>query len=206
MYKLIFWDFDGVIKDSLEVKTRAFGQLFEKYGSDIAEKVKAHHESNGGMSRMEKFPLYLEWAGEEVSKVKVDELCNEFSGLVKQGVIQSPWVPGVKERLLENHDQQKFVLVSATPQQEIEDIIEALEIRQCFIAVFGAPVKKSQAIKKILAEYNLLPEECLMIGDARADMEAAAKNQVPFLLRRHTTNTRIFEDYTGPSIQDFTTL
>ena len=31
-YKLVFWDFDGVIKDSVTVKTDAFSKLFEKYG------------------------------------------------------------------------------------------------------------------------------------------------------------------------------
>ncbi|MEC7219091.1 MAG: hypothetical protein VXW29_01645, partial [SAR324 cluster bacterium] len=33
-YKLIFWDFDGVIKDSVPLKTEAFDQLFCEYGEE----------------------------------------------------------------------------------------------------------------------------------------------------------------------------
>ena len=51
----IFWDFDGVIKESLEVKSNAFFKLFEKFGHDIASKVRNHHEDNvnylGGSGR-----------------------------------------------------------------------------------------------------------------------------------------------------------
>ena len=52
--KIIFWDFDGVIKDSVPVKGEAFRKLFIKYGSDISEKVVDHHYKNGGVSRYEK--------------------------------------------------------------------------------------------------------------------------------------------------------
>ena len=43
-----------------------------------------------------------------------------------------------------------------------------------------------------------------MIGDARADMEAARANGVPFLLRRHGTNAAVFAHYDGPFIKDMT--
>ena len=43
MLKLIdnyFFDFDGVIKDSVDCKTEAFESMYSKYGNQIAEKVK----------------------------------------------------------------------------------------------------------------------------------------------------------------------
>ena len=46
-YKLYFWDFDGVIKDSVDVKTQAYFQLFEPFGLDVAERVRQHHEAMG---------------------------------------------------------------------------------------------------------------------------------------------------------------
>ena len=36
--KTIFWDFDGVIKDSVSVKSDAFEELFLPFGSDVAKK------------------------------------------------------------------------------------------------------------------------------------------------------------------------
>ena len=48
-YSNIFWDFDGVIKDSMTVKSDAFEQLFLPFGENIAKKVRTHHEANGGI-------------------------------------------------------------------------------------------------------------------------------------------------------------
>lgn len=202
--KLIFWDFDGVIKDSIEIKTQAFVKLFQPFGAEIAERVREHHEAHGGMSRFEKFPLYLQWSGEDTSQSRVDGLCDQFSRLVLQGVIEAPWVPGVEAYLRENPNRQTFILISATPQQELEQILHALNMTKCFMKVFGAPTTKKDAIRTALEEYGVDRNDCLVIGDARADFEAAQANQVPFILRRHETNTSVFADYLGPSVKDFT--
>ena len=69
------------------------------------------------------------------------------------------------------------MLVSATPQNELEYILRALNLA-----------------------------ECLMIGDAIADLKASSSNQVPFLLRRHKSNAQIFNSYLGPSVKDFVKL
>lgn len=205
-FSTIFWDFDGVIKDSVEVKTQAYLQLVKPFGVEVVERVREHHEAHGGMSRFDKFPLYLQWAGEESSQSRVSELCDQFSQLVLQGVIDAPWVAGVEGYLRSNRHKQVFVLVSATPQDELEQILLALDLATCFAEVFGAPTRKKDAIRKTLAVRGLDPHDCLMIGDARADLDAAEANQVSFLLRRHETNANVFADYTDPSVKDFTAL
>jgi phosphoglycolate phosphatase-like HAD superfamily hydrolase len=202
--KLIFWDFDGVIKDSVEVKTQAFVALFNPFGDAVAKRVRQHHETNGGMSRFDKMPLYLQWAGEEADQSQVDEYCDRFARLVFQGVVDAPWVPGVESYLRANPRQQSFALISATPQEELEKILNALNLATCFVGVFGAPTEKKCAIAEILAVCGLNPNDCIMVGDALADSEAARVNQVPFLLRRHETNSKVFASYTGPSVKDFT--
>ena len=60
MLKGIIFDFDGVIAESVQVKTDAFVELYKQYGSNILEKVIKHHEGNGGMSRFEKIKFYHE--------------------------------------------------------------------------------------------------------------------------------------------------
>lgn len=206
LFKIIFWDFDGVIKDSVDVKTQAFVKLFKPYGSHVAERVQVHHEANGGMSRFDKLPLYLRWVGEDPTEDRVNAFCKRFSQLALQGVIDAPWVPGVEDYLRTNPHRQTFVLASATPQDELEQILQVINLRACFTAVFGAPTSKKEAIRMTLESRGIDPRDCLMIGDARADFEAAQTNQVPFLLRRHAINAEVFADYTGPLIKDFTEL
>lgn len=204
--KLIFWDFDGVIKDSVEVKTHAFVQLFQRYGPEVAKRVRAHHEANGGMSRFDKIPRYLEWGGDAATPELVDEYCQRFAQLVRQSVIDAPWVPGAEALLRNKPHGQIFVLVTATPQGEMEEILNDLNLRSCFAAIYGAPTSKIEAIRATLAACQIAPQHCMMIGDARADWDAAKANQVPFLLRLHGTNGQVFEHYTGDSVKDFTDL
>jgi phosphoglycolate phosphatase-like HAD superfamily hydrolase len=204
--KLIFWDFDGVIKDSVEVKTQAYLQLFEPFGSVVAEKVREHHDAHGGMSRFDKLPIYLQWAGLEPNQFTVSEYCEQFSRRVLQGVIDAPWVAGVEGYLRSISNQQTFVLVSATPQAELEHILHSLDLTKCFAEIYGAPIRKQDAIGKTLLARGLDARDCLMIGDAQADLDSAIANQVPFLLRRHSSNSKVFSVYTGTSVKDFTTL
>ena len=199
---LIFWDFDGVIKDSVDVKTDAFMQLFLPYGEEIASRVRQHHESNGGVSRFDKIPLYLTWAGELTTIDRIEKYCRRFSTLVLQAAIDSPWVPGVREYLLQHSAKQYFVLVTATPQEEIEQILVALDIAHCFREVYGAPAKKACVIKSVLSRLECATGQALMIGDAETDLLAAQANSVPFLLRRTPLNLSIQAAYRGHMFDD----
>jgi len=186
--KNIFFDFDGVIKESVGLKTQAFIRLFESYGPDIAIKIANHNKENGGMSRYNKIPIYLEWAGQKPTKALVDSYALDFSKLVKKSVIDSEWVPGVIDFLENKKKNQLFFIVTATPQTEIEEIISFIRIENYFNEVIGTPTKKNEAIKLLLSKYTLKPTDAIMIGDSKADYESALLNSVPFILRRTYDN------------------
>jgi phosphoglycolate phosphatase-like HAD superfamily hydrolase len=202
--RVVFWDFDGVIKDSVEVKSVGFEQLFSPYGTAVVEQIRRHHETHGGMSRYEKIPLYLGWAGEVATKAKVKDFCDRFSRLVFKAVIDSPWVPGVREYLRKEFARQSFVLLTATPQEEIEGILSALDIAHCFERVCGAPSPKAIAIADILRSRHYAAEDALVIGDSESDLQAAEANGVGFLLRCTVINHALQNQYTGPMFMDLT--
>ena len=194
---VVFWDFDGVVKDSLDVKAEAFYGLYLPYGREVAERVRQHHLANGGVSRFHKIPLYLQWAGEAANALQVTAFSERFSQLVLQAVIDAPWVPGVREYLMEYCQQQYFVLVTATPQAEIEMILDALNIRTCFRECYGAPKAKSDAIATVLRLLQIAADKAIMVGDAAADYQAAHDNGVPFLLRRTAHNLQLQALHSG---------
>lgn len=189
--EIVFWDFDGVIKESVTVKSDAFERLFLPYGREIAVRVRRHHEENGGVSRYDKIPVYLKWAGEDASEANIQDFCSRFSELAFMAVIESPWVPGVREYIQANHDRQDFFLVTATPQEEIERILDALGIAHCFVDVLGAPKPKALAVGEVLKRRNCSPGKALVIGDSETDLAAAEANHVPFLLRRTGLNVSL---------------
>ena len=199
--QIIFWDFDGVIKDSVDGKTQAYKALFPFAKKDFLEKLQHHHESNGGMSRYEKIPIYLRWANLSDSKSIINSYAERFAGNVVEAVINSKWVPGVQEFLLENFSSTYFILTTATPESEIKKIIGALGISHCFREVYGFPNKKTEVIAMALKRHNIDPSDALMIGDSENDFFAAQKNSVPFLLRCTPTNINFQNIYSGPRFE-----
>ena len=200
-FKIIFWDFDGVIKDSVSVKSLGYSKLFSPFGKEVVRRVKQHHEVHGGVSRFEKIPLYLSWAGESASPVQAQEYCDRFSKLVQQAVIDSPWVPGVYEYLKSSHTSQCFILITGTPQIEIEQILKSLDITSFFKEVHGAPKEKVVVVKEVLKRFHCLPDCALVIGDSETDFEAAKNNSVAFLLRQTSLNHELQKKFKGPSFE-----
>lgn len=201
--KTIFWDFDGVIKDSVEVKSDAFAQLFSPFKASVCDRIRRHHESHSGVSRYEKIPIYLSWVGKKQSSSNIHLYSDKFSEIVKQAVINSPWVPGAKEFIEKYYDRKTFILVTATPQQEIEQIINALNIRYCFYRVYGAPSKKADSIKRSIVSFNIDPKKSVMIGDSISDYDSAKTNEIPFMLRRTSVNRELQAQLSCKMFDDF---
>ena len=201
---VILFDFDGVIKDSVSVKSDAFEKLFEKFGLEVSSRVRRHHEANGGMSRYEKLPLYLSWSGLTPTDKLVREYSSHFSQIVKQKVIDSKWVNGVEEFIKKNSNQCNMFVVTATPQLEIEEILETLDISSFFSEVVGAPTKKVDAISKLIMKYNINPVKTVMIGDSMPDYLAASENGIQFILRKTELNTEMQSSLHCKMIDDFT--
>lgn len=201
--KTIFWDFDGVIKDSVSVKSDAFEELFLPFGSDVAKKIRMHHEDNGGMSRYDKLPIYLNLAGEKNSTNSISKYEKQFSKLVMNRVINSPWVEGVLEYIKTNYKAQKFFLITATPQKEIEEILKKLEISKYFKKVIGSPTNKKDAIKIILSNQNINLDDSIMIGDSCSDYEAAKENNVFFVFRKTDLNKKLQKKLKCQMIENF---
>jgi len=200
--QLIFWDFDGVIKDSVAVKSLGYEKLFLPFGEEVVKLVNQHHEAHGGVSRYDKIPLYLDWAGEPANPIQIQKFCHQFSNLVQQAVIDSPWVPGVYKYLKSNHARQDFILMTATPQEEIEQILHTLELTCYFREMHGAPKTKSNVVKDVLKRLHYSPGQALVIGDSETDFDAAKQNNVAFFLRRTTLNQKLQNEFQGPSFDN----
>ncbi len=203
---VIFWDFDGVIKESSAIKSFAFEEMFSKYGNEVLEKVVEHHQLNGGISREVKIPLYFsKFVGFSLTSQETEDRCLEYSKLVVQKVIDAPWVAGILDYLKSNSFHQRFVLITGTPYVEIIEILTALDIIDCFQTVYGSPTTKIKALnQEIQSDTDV--SKCLFIGDTLTDYEAASAFEVPFLLRETEDNKKLFMSYTGLLFNDFQTL
>jgi len=204
MLKGIIFDFDGVIAESVQVKTDAFASLYEQYGDNIVTKVIEHHEANGGMSRFEKIKLYHgSYLNKAITNEEIEELANQFSKLVVKKVIESTYVPGVFKYILKCNEKYNLFISTGTPTNEMKQILIGRGIAEYFIEIHGSPEKKSVHISKIMSKYNYYPDELLFYGDAKTDINAAKQANVPFVLIKNSFNKKLLETFSGKIIGDF---
>lgn len=183
----VFWDFDGVIKDSANIKIQAYVDMFSKYGEDTREKVISFYKSSGGLSRLELIPaLYEEICKRQLSYMEKNKKCLDYSRLVFCKVLESPYIKGVKEYLSNNFTRQTFVIITNTPEFEIKKILLFLGIKNFFFEVNGSPKKKESVIRDFLLKHHKKSHRCAVIGDSHCDFLAASQNNVPFIFRGDT--------------------
>ncbi len=129
MIKAIIFDFDGVIVESVHVKTEAFAEIYRSNGKEIVQKVVEHHLANGGVSRFEKFRLYhKEFLGIDLNEQEVEELAKKFSNLVLKKVINAPYVKGAYEFISRHNSNYDLFISSGTPRDEMLTILKWMRI------------------------------------------------------------------------------
>jgi len=180
--KLLVFDFDGVLADSVGVKTDAFAEMYHHHGDEIKSRVVEHHLEHGGMSRFDKFAYYeAEFIGQPASKERIGELAAQFSDLVVDKVVIANEIPGAERLMTYMASKAQCAVNSATPEQEIRMIIERRGWDHYFAAVHGSPTTKLDNLQKITKKLGVSVDDSLFFGDARSDWLAAKSLGMDFV-------------------------
>jgi phosphoglycolate phosphatase-like HAD superfamily hydrolase len=173
-FDAIVFDFDGTLVKSSEVKTWAFGKLYEEYGEDIVRQVISYQNEHEGRSRFIKFRFWQEHLLHQPYTDEIGEnLSRTFTKLVFDAIVQAPYIEGALEFLKKHYQHIPLFIASGTPEQELREIIKKRSIKHFFQGVYGSPQTKKEILKGILAKHKLYPEQVLMLGDALTDWEGA---------------------------------
>lgn len=193
--KNIFFDFDGVILDSVDCKTQAFEAMYLKYGREIANQVKSYHLENGGVSRFEKFKYWHEkHLGIKITKEQLAFLSEEFSAQVVDKVVSSNEIDGAIDFIKKNYKNYKFWIITGTPTIEMKQIADKIGIAPYFLGIHGSPEKKKYWVDHLVKTFQLKPNETLFLGDAMTDYEAAKYGGLHFALREAPYNVSLFDN------------
>ncbi|MBQ7607595.1 MAG: HAD family hydrolase [Desulfovibrionaceae bacterium] len=172
--RCIVFDCDGVLLDSVGVKTLAFARLAEPYGSEAASRFVAFHEAHGGVSRYEKFAWFFKTILKRPIREEESKAWGEkFAALCAEALRQCPLIPGAREVLMRWHGVLPLFVCSGAPGKEQEAILQNHGLAQYFDAIYGAPPAKTELLAALLAERNIHPSCALMVGDATTDRDAA---------------------------------
>ena len=207
MIKAIIFDFDGVLVESVDVKTKAFAKMFEEEGEEVVRKVTDYHLVNGGVSRVRKFEYYYEEIlKRSLSDEKLEELCDTFSRLVIDEVINSSYVKGAEEFLDEFYSKLDFYVASGTPEEELRESVKCRGMEMYFKGVYGSPRQKGEIARKILLQNGYNSDEVVFIGDSITDLNGAQESGIRFIGRTVDSDHTLFADMGIKAIKDLSDL
>jgi beta-phosphoglucomutase-like phosphatase (HAD superfamily) len=179
----VVFDFDGVIVESLDIKSRVFATLFADFPAKVAEIV-ALHERHAGINRMVKFEMiHRDILGVPLDDSRRTQLGRRFEDLVVEQVIACPMVAGAREVLESLHTRVPMAVASGTPDGELKHIVQRRGLEHFFTDVLGSPRGKGELIAEIIARHGWRPGRMLMVGDATADYDAARASGLAFIGR-----------------------
>ena len=178
----IFWDFDGVILDSMAVRDWGFEEIFKDFPRDRVAQLIKYHRLNGGLSRYVKIRyFYEEILAKEITEELVMQYALEFSRLMKKALINPKnLLEDSLTFIKENHQNYNFHIVSGSDQKELRFLCKELKIDKYFKSIHGSPTTKKQLVKNILEKYRYAKSSTCLIGDSVNDYEAAESNQIKF--------------------------
>jgi len=201
-YDALIFDFDGVLIESVDVKTKAFADLYSGYGPEIVDKVVAFHLSHGGVSRFQKFRYFhREYLGAELTTEEEAEFGRRFSELVESAVVEVPWVEGAAELVQSLYRTISMFVASGTPEDELLRIVERRGMQRYFVSVHGSPATKAEIIDHIVGSHRFQRRRVLMVGDSLTDYEGAIEAGVPFIGRVPSAIESLFPSHV-PTVRD----
>jgi phosphoglycolate phosphatase-like HAD superfamily hydrolase len=175
LVRMVVFDFDGTLCDSVDVKTEAFYQLYlDEHGEAFARGVEDYHLAHQGLPRYDKIEyVETEMLGTPPSDERVQEVAERFSQLVEDGIVAAPLFDGVLAFLEEHHGHIPLMIASATPTEELRRIADRKDITGYFAGIEGSPRSKSAIIEDFSGRLSLPPEAIIMVGDQPSDATAA---------------------------------
>lgn len=182
MIKNIIFDFDGVILNSVPIKTDGFKKLFQDFPKEIVDKLIKYHIQNGGISRYLKIQYFFnELLNQNISETRVLAYANKYSEITKEELTDPKYLIDDSVSFIKNmHQKYNMHIASGADEKDLKYICEKLELTQYFLSIHGSPLQKSEIVKNILEFHTYNKEETILIGDSINDYEAASQNQIKF--------------------------
>ena len=180
--KVIFWDFDGVILDSMLIRDKGFREVLKGYPLGEVDKLMEFHNLNGGLSRYVKFRYFFEKIRNEIiTETEVKQWANSFSLIMKKLLVDnSLLIEDSVTFIKENYTKYQMHIVSGSDGIELSYLCEKLGLSNYFISIQGSPTPKIKLVSELLDFYHYKKNNVILVGDSMNDHEAAHLNEISF--------------------------
>lgn len=183
MIKVIIFDFDGVVLDSVPIKTKAFCRLFEAFGSSHVDTFVKYNKENNGVSRYIKINYFFEnIVNKPVGEEEVLYYLKRYSELTREELCDSRYlIEDCVSFIKNNYKKFNMHIASGADEEDLRHICAKLQLTPYFISIHGSPMPKNLIIKNLLYANGYSDEEVVLVGDSVNDYVAAKENNIYFL-------------------------
>lgn len=179
----IFFDFDGVILNSAELKTECFKHSVGDFNESQINEFLDFHIENMGVSRYKKFDFYIK----NILKSRNNRdnlkknLLARFEECLQKNLYNSNLIYGAKD-ILEwaKKNNHSCHIISGTPQNDLKEIVKHYKIENYFKTINGTPGNKTFHIRKLSSLFKIELDHSIFVGDAITDFNAAKQFNIKF--------------------------
>jgi HAD superfamily hydrolase (TIGR01549 family) len=181
--KVIFFDFDGVILNSMPIRDYGFRKIFETYPKEKVDNLISYHQHNAGLSRFHKIKFfYNKILEQDITDRKINEYANIFSKIMRSELINKKYIISETVEFIKKNKNKDILMhiVSGSEQNELRFLCRELCIESYFSTIEGSPTHKNSLVSNIISKNKYNIKECILIGDSINDYEAASVNNIKF--------------------------
>ncbi len=172
-FKLLLFDFDGTIADTLHHAHAILNVLAEEYGFNSlpkSELERAKGMSAGQLIRFLRIP-----------KRKIPILLGKGKKMLRANLNEIPVCNGMDAMLKQLHEEGwRMGILTSNSVENVEAFLKDKDLDYFeFVSSVGGISGKHKYMRAILRTFSLRPESMLYVGDETRDVKASKKVRVP---------------------------
>jgi len=172
MTKVIIFDFDGTLADTIDILLSITNRLSAEFDFKSATK-----EELAQLSNLNSWQI-LQYSG--ISIFKFPLLIRRLKGELHSEIPHIQLFPGIKEVLLELKKRGfQLGIITSNSRQNVLASLAKNGLQDTFTFIYsGSTFGKHKVINKWLRIENINPEEVIYVGDEIRDIDAAKKTGI----------------------------
>lgn len=171
--KVIIFDFDGTIADTLDVIVSITNRLAVEFGYKPTSQEELAQIKNLTSRQI------IKQSG--ISIFKLPFLIRIVKAELNKEIQRVKPIRGIREALSELKNQgNRLGIITSNSKENVIAVLETNGLQELFDFIYSEKTlfNKSKVINKFLKQENLNPEEVIYVGDETRDIEAARKSQI----------------------------
>ena len=172
MTKVIIFDFDGTLADTIDILLSITNRLSAEFGFKSATK-----EELAQLSNLNSWQI-LQYSG--ISIFKFPLLIRRLKAELHSEVPHIQLFPGIKEVLLELKKRGfQLGIITSNSRENVLGVLEKNGLQDTFTFIYsGSTFGKHKVINKWLRIENIHTEKVVYVGDEIRDIDAAKKTGI----------------------------